>query len=333
MDIILRLLTNVLEEGLIYSIMAIGVFITYSVLHFPDLSVDGTLPLGACVTAALIDAGKQTAVGAHPVIFAGINVSSPLVTSLLSLASHPVAALCVSFLFGCLAGAVTGFLHVKLRISDLLSGILTMTGLWSVNLLILGGRSVMPFYDAPTVFNSGLARLLPGGLYARRVLIMLAVIVLVVKLIVDLYYRTKSGLLLRATGDNDQFVTSQAVDPGRMKVLGLVIGNGLTALSGGILAQQAESANVSGGTGMVVMGLASVIIGSSLLGGVRFLKPTTAVLFGSVVYKAALMIAMQLGLPTNFLKLLMTALFVVALVSGKTLDGRRERHAAKVGQA
>jgi len=163
-------------------------------------------------------------------------------------------------------------------------------------------------------------------------LIVLVVIVVIVKRIVDLYYRTKSGLLLRATGDNDQFVISQAVDPGRMKMLGLMIGNGLTALSGSILAQQAESASVSSGTGMVVMGLASVIIGSSLLGGVRFLKPTTAVLFGAVAYKAALVIAMQLGLPTNYLKLLMAALFVAALVSGKALDGRRKAH-AKTGRA
>jgi putative ABC transport system permease protein len=118
-----------------------------------------------------------------------------------------------------------------------------------------------------------------------------------------------------------------------MKILGLVIGNGLTALSGSVLAQQAESASVSSGTGMVVMGLASVIIGSSLLGGIRFLKPTTAVLFGAVVYKAALMIAMQLGLPTNLLKLLMAALFVVALVSSKTLDGRRKQNAAKADRA
>lgn len=298
MDVFLRLLVNVLEEGMIYGIMAIGVFITYSVLHFPDLSVDGTFPLGACVTAALITAGV-----------------------------HPVVALGLAFLCGCMAGAVTGFLHVRLHISDLLSGILTMTGLWSVNLIILSGRAVVPFYNRPTVFNSGLVQLLPEWLYARRVLVVLIVIVLVVKLVVDLYYRTKSGLLLRAAGDNDQFVTSLAVDPGRMKILGLTIGNGLTALSGSILAQQAESASVSSGTGMVVMGLASVIIGSSLLGGIRWLKPTTTVLLGAVVYKAALVIAMQLGLPTNYLKLLMAVLFVVSLVSGKALDGRRKPHA------
>lgn len=294
MDVFLRLLVNVLEEGFIYGIMALGVYITYSVLHFPDLSVDGTLPLGVCVTAALITAGV-----------------------------HPLLALGCAFLCGCAAGAVTGLLHVKLHISDLLSGILVMTALWSVNLVILGGRAVVPFYNMPTVFNSGLAKVLPGALYTRRVLVVLFLIVLVVKLLLDAYYRTKSGLLLRAAGDNDQYVTSLAVDPGRMKMLGLMLGNGLAALSGAVLAQQAESANVSSGTGMVVMGLASVIIGTSLLRGVKWLKPTTMVIVGAVVYKACLAAAMQLGLPTNYLKLLMAVLFVAALVGGGAFDKRR----------
>ncbi len=304
MDVFLRLLVNVLEEGFIYGIMAMGVFITYSVLDFPDLSVDGTLPLGACVTAALIAAGV-----------------------------HPVLAALLAFLCGAAAGAVTGALHVKLRISDLLSGILVMTALWSVNLVILGGRAVAPFYNKPTIFNSGLPSLLPDALYPRRVLIMLAVVVLLVKLLLDLYYRTQSGLLLRAAGDNAQYATALGVSPGRMKVLGLMLGNGLAALSGSVLAQQAESASVSSGTGMVVMGLASVIIGTSLLKGVRFLKPTTMVLFGAVVYKAALVAAMQLGLPTNYLKILMSALFIVALMTGNGLDRRRRLSYAKSRRA
>jgi putative ABC transport system permease protein len=298
MDVFLRLLVNILEEGFIYGIMAMGVYITYSVLDFPDLSVDGTLPLGACLTAALITAGV-----------------------------HPLAALLCAFLAGCTAGALTGFLHVKLHITDLLSGILVMTALWSVNLVILGGRAVAPFYNQPTVFGGSLAKLLPAGLYMRRVLILVAVIAIVVKLLLDIYYKTKSGLLLRAVGDNAQYVSSQGVDPGRMKLIGLMLGNGLAALSGSVLAQQAESANIQSGTGMVVMGLASVIIGTSLLGGVRWLKPTTTVLIGAIVYKAALVAAMQLGFPTNYLKLLMAALFVAALMAGKSLDGRKGKGA------
>ncbi len=298
MDVLLRLFYNILEEGLIYGIMAMGVFITYSVLHFPDLSVDGTFPLGACVTAALIAAGV-----------------------------HPALVLGCAFLSGCAAGAVTGFLHVKLKISDLLSGILVMTALWSVNLVVLSGRAVAPFYNQPTVFTSGLVKLLPKSLYPRRVLIALFVIALFVKLLLDLYYKTKSGLLLRATGDNDQYVTAQGISPGGMKVLGLMLGNGLAALSGSVLAQQAESASVSSGTGIVVMGLASVIIGTSLLKKLRFVRSTTMALVGCILYKACLVAAMQLGLPTNYLKLLMSALFVAALVGGNILDGRRQAHA------
>jgi putative ABC transport system permease protein len=302
MDIFLRLLVNILEEGLIYGIMAMGVFITYSVLHFPDLSVDGTFPLGACVTAALIIAGV-----------------------------HPVLVLVIAFLCGAAAGAVTGFLHVKLKISDLLSGILVMTALWSVNLVVLAGRAVTPFYNLPTVFNSGWAMLLHEALRPRRVLIVLAVIALIVKLLLDLYYKTQSGLLLRATGDNAQYVVSQGVSPGRMKVIGLMLGNGLAALSGSVLAQQAESASVSSGTGIVVMGLASVIIGTSLLRGLRFVRATTMALVGSVLYKACLVAAMQVGLPTNYLKMLMSVLFVAALVTGNALDGRRGAR-AKLGR-
>ncbi|MDO4355160.1 MAG: ABC transporter permease [Clostridia bacterium] len=301
MEVFLRLLVNVLEEGLIYGIMAMGVYITYSVLSFPDLSVDGTFPLGCCVTAVLIANGV-----------------------------NPVCALLIAFLCGCAAGLVTGLLHVKLHITDLLSGILVMTALWSVNLVILGGKAVFPFYNMPTLFNSGLATLLPGALYRRRVLIVLAVVALIAKFAEDWFFRTKAGLLLRAAGNNSQYVTELAIDPGRMKVLGLMLGNGLVALSGSVLAQSAESANVNSGTGMLVMSLAAVVIGLNLFGSLKkWLAPTTMVLLGSIVYKIALVVAMQLGLPTNYMKLLMSLLFVAALISGNAMEGRRSRHAIR----
>jgi putative ABC transport system permease protein len=132
-----------------------------------------------------------------------------------------------------------------------------------------------------------------------------------------MYLKTKSGLLLRAAGNNHQFVTSLAIDPGRMKILGLAIGNGCTALAGSILAQQSESANISSGLGMVVMGLASVIIGLAIFRKVKFMRPTTMVVLGAVFYKACLVVAMQLGLPTNYMKILMAGIFVVALVSNR----------------
>jgi putative tryptophan/tyrosine transport system permease protein len=296
MDIVLGLIVNVLEEGFIYGIMAIGVYITYQVLGFPDLSVDGTFPLGACVTAALITVGVN-----------------PWIAGLLA------------FVCGAAAGCVTGFLHVKLGITDLLSGILVMTGMWSINLVITNGSAVMPFYNKDTIFTSGPAGLFTGSILNYRVLIMVAISCILVKLILDLYLKTKSGLLLRASGDNPQYVTSLGKDPGTMKIIGLAVGNGCTALAGCILAQQAESANVASGTGMVVMALASVIIGTNLFKKVKFMKATTAVVLGAIIYKACLVIAMQLGLPTNYLKLLMAVLFTVALVSNNLFAGRRKK--------
>jgi hypothetical protein len=161
-----------------------------------------------------------------------------------------------------------------------------------------------------------------------RVLIIGAAAALIVKLLLDLYLKTKSGLLLRAAGDNQQFVISTSRNPGMMKVIGLAIGNGCTALAGSILSQVSESANINAGTGMVVMGLASVIIGTSLFKKVRFMRATTMVIIGAILYRTCLVAAMQLGLPTNYLKLLMAVIFTVALVSNNFLTkGRRKQNA------
>jgi len=296
MDVLLSVLNNILEEGLIYGIMAMGVYISYSVLDFPDLSVDGTFPLGMCITAALITAG--------------IN---------------PLLACLIAFACGAAAGCVTGLLHVKLNITNLLSGILTMTAMWSVNLVITKGSAVLPFYNQPTVFNSGLVKLFSPELYQYRVVLIAALAVLFLKVLLDMYLKTKSGLLLRAAGDNQQFVTSISQDPGKMKIIGLAIGNGYTALAGSILGQQAESANINSGTGMVVMGLAAVIIGMSIFGKAKFMKATTMVILGAVIYKACLAVAMLLGLPTNYLKLLMAVLFTVALVTSNFFEKGRNK--------
>lgn len=297
MDVFFGLFFNIMEEGLIYGIMAMGVYITYRILGFPDLSVDGTFPLGACVTGALIAAGV-----------------------------NPWLACLAAFVAGCAAGCVTGLLHVRLRITDLLSGILVMTGLWSINLVITHGSAVLPFYNKPTVFTSGLAGLLPAGMKDYRVVLIALLVVIVVKILLDQYLKTKSGLLLRAAGNNPQYVISLGRDPGKMKIAGLAIGNGCTALSGSILAQQTETANIYGGTGMVVMALASVIIGTSLLGKIKFLRPTAMVVIGAILYKTCLVVAMQLGLPTNYLKLLMALLFTAALVGNQMVGRRKHQH-------
>lgn len=294
MDILLGLVRNILEEGLIYGVMAMGVFLTYKILDFPDLSVDGTFPLGACVTAALI--------------LRGVN---------------PWIACIGAFVCGAVAGCVTGFLNIKLKISDLLSGILVMTGLYSINLMITDGQATVQFYNRDTIFTSGLAEFLPSGEY--RVILVVLIAAVVVKLLLDGYLKTKSGLLLRAAGSNPQYVISLGRDPGRMKMIGLAIGNGCAALSGALLSQQTETANIASGTGMVVMALASVIIGTSLFRRARFMKSTLAVVLGAILYKASLVIAMQLGLPANFLKLLMALIFTAALVSNNILSKRRRK--------
>lgn len=297
MDILLNIFRVTLEEGLMYALLAMGVYITYSILDFPDLSVDGTMPMGAVVTAVLI--------------IAGVN---------------PWLCLLISFALGMLAGTVTGLLHVKLNIRPLLCGIIVYTALLSVNLVILfkgnNGITVASFFRKPTIFNSGAAELIPT---TWRITVVSLVLVIIFKLAMDFYLRTKSGLLLRATGDNEKYVTMLARDPGKSKILGLAIGNGFAALSGSVIAQAKGSADQQMGVGMVVLGLASVIIGLSIFRGIKLLKPTTMVIFGSILYKACLTAALALSLPTEYLKLLMALLFTAALVFSEKFKGKKKR--------
>ena len=286
----------VLREGFIYSLMAMGVFITYKILDFPDLSVDGTFPLGACVTAALITAGV-----------------------------NPWLACLLAFLAGALAGCVTGLLHVRMGITDLLSGILVMTAMWSVNLIITGQSAILQFFQKPTIFSSGPVGLLPESLYRHRHVLVALLLAAAVKLLLDWFLKTKRGLLLRAAGDNSQYAVNLGKDPGAVKILGLAIGNGCAALSGSVLAQVGENADVNSGKGMVVLSLAAVIIGASVFGRLGFLKTTTMAILGAVLYKACLQVALQLGLPNHYLKLLMAVLLTAALLSqrlGKSKGGK-----------
>lgn len=298
MNIFLGLAETVLREGLIYGIMAMGVTITYKILNFPDLSVDGTFPLGACVAAAAITGGV-----------------------------NPWIACLLAILAGAAAGCVTGLLHVKAHITDLLSGILVMTAMWSVNLIITGGTAIKQFFNQPTIFNAPAYEALPAGLYKHRQMLVIFLIALAVKLALDWYLSTKNGLLLRAAGNNGQYVTGLGRDPGTMKIIGLSIGNACTALAGCVLAQLNENADINSGKGMVVMALASVIIGVALFKRIRFLKLVTMAVLGSIVYKACLMIALQLGLPNTYLKLLMAALLTVAIISERVGKKGGKEHA------
>lgn len=282
----MSILLGILEEGLIYAILALGVYITYSILDFPDLSVDSTFPLGSAVTAAMLVAG----------------IPAP-------------AALLVSFLSGVLAGTVTGLIHVKLKVVDLLSGIIVMTGLYSINLQIAGGAN-LAFFGSSTIFENSLTDPLwasPVGDFTV-VIISLAAVVLV-KVLLDAYLKTRSGYLLRAAGDNDTLVTSLAKDKGTVKIIGLALANGLVALSGSIYCQKQGFFEISTGTGSMVIGLASVIIGTKLFKRASFMKTTTAVIIGSILYKACIAAAMAVGIfPTSYMKFLTAALFLIILM-------------------
>lgn len=304
----INIIKVVLEEGLKYAILALGVYLTYSILDFPDLSVDGTMPLGAILSSVLI--------------LNGVN---------------PWLSLIVAFACGMLAGCVTGLLHIKLKLEPLLSGILVYTALLTCNLVLIklgtGGQSIASVFGQDTIFNSGVANALPeqiGGINVKK-LIVLTILVIIIKIIIDLYLKTKSGMLLRATGSNQQYVVMLAKNPGATKILGLAIGNGLAALSGAVIAQSTETANTTMGVGMVVFGLSSVIIGLSLFKRLSFMKATTMVILGTIIYKACLQIAVVIGLPSEYNKLLMAVLFVFALIFSGALKGksgkRRDKNA------
>lgn len=266
------LLINILEQGLIFSIMAIGVYITYRILDFPDLSVEGTFPLGAATAAVCL--------------MNGIN---------------PFIACLLAFISGSIGGVITGLLHVKLKITNLLSGILVMIALYSINLRIMG-KSNIPLFGKDTIFTA-----------VSNPIIIIAIFALASKVILDLFLKTKLGFILKATGDNEQLVTSLGVNKNMIKIVGLMISNGLVALSGAIMAQYQGFADVGMGTGIVVMGLAAVIIGESILKKVNIVKGTTMAILGSVIYKAIIAIALELGFQPTDLKLVTVIIVVIAL--------------------
>ena len=307
---------GILEEGLVYAIMALGVYITYKILDFPDLSVDGTFPLGAAVTAA------------------GIANGLPFIGTI-----SPVAALFISFAVGALAGCITGLIHVKLKVRDLLSGIIVMTALYSINLRITG-KANLPIFSKETIFsNSFLSAHVPEAASPFIVTIILFVIVLVCKVLLDAYLQTRSGYLLRAVGDNDVLVTSLAKDKGLVKIVGLAIANGFAALAGSVYCQQKGFFEISIGTGTMVIGLANVIIGTQLLKRVGFIRSTTAVIIGSIIYKACVSIALLLndlhigGLDISIpvtasdLKLITSVLFLIILVVSPSGGKKVKSHA------
>ena len=283
----LDMIIGTVTQGLIYALLSYGIYITYRILDFPDLTVDGSFPLGAAVTAVLLIKGYN-----------------PYLTLLFAMAA------------GALAGLATGLIHVRLKVRDLLAGIITMTALFSINLQI-GGSNLSIERAIDTIFTAKPTMLLFGSVSLMyRKLIVAFIIALIFKLLLDAYLKTKSGMLLRAVGDNSALVTSLAKDNGRVKILGLVLANALVALAGAIVCQEQRSFSATMGTGQMVFGLATVIIGTTLFRRLDFVKGTTAVVIGSILYKACIQIAIIAGLPANLLKLITAVLFLVILVVG-----------------
>jgi putative ABC transport system permease protein len=273
---LLSALIGTIEQGLVYGVMALGVYITFRILDFADLTVDGSFPLGAAVVARFIASG-----------------GSPLTGTFLAMGA------------GILAGLVTGLLNTKLKISGLLAGILTMTALYSVNLRVMG-RANIPLLRKPTLVSwFGSKGLAPWVLFL--------VVVLIVKCLLDLFLKTEIGFALRATGDNEQMIRSCGVDTDNMKLLGLGLSNGLVALSGALVAQYQGFADVGLGIGTVVAGLASVIVGQALIRFNGLGWVTMGVIIGSIVYRVAIFAALRLGLAPTDLKLITAVLVVLAL--------------------
>lgn len=277
----LDLVLSTVSQGLLWAIMALGVFLTFRVLDIADLSVEGTFPLGAAVAATLIDAG-------HSVWF----------------------AMLIALIAGCIAGTVTALLTTKLKIPALLSGILTMIGLYSVNLMIMGKANV-PLLRAETVFT--LTEDLFGVSSVVATLIVGLIATTVVGVIMYWFFGTVLGTAIRATGCNPQMARAQGINTNVMVILGLLISNGLVALSGALVAQSNGFADVGMGTGTIVIGLASVIIGEVLFGTRSFKNWLISVVLGSVVYRAVIAIVLELGMPPNDLKLFTAVLVAIAL--------------------
>lgn len=277
-------LLGALEIGLIFSLVALGVLISFRVLRFPDLTVDGSFPLGGAVAATLIAAGF-----------------------------NPFIATGVAILAGAAAGLLTGWLNVRLKIMDLLASILVMIALYSINLRIMGGPNV-PLIMEPTVFNLVLPGVLPD--YAERPL-MLAIVVILAKLLLDWFFSTQQGLAMRATGSNPRMARAQGVATGRSLLGGMALSNGLVALAGALFAQTQGGSDISMGVGTIVIGLAAVIVGESIMPARRFIWLTLSVILGAVLYRFFIALALNsdfIGLQAQDLNLVTAALVTVALV-------------------
>ena len=288
----MNFIIDAIEEGLIFSLVSIGVYITYKILDFPDLSVDGTYPLGAAIAGVLL--------------VSGVN---------------PWISIILATLGGAVSGLVTAFLHVKLKISNLMSGILVMIALYSVNLRIMG-KSNIPLFNTDNIFeNSNI-----------KSIFIILIIVIIIKVLIDLFLKTKKGFLLIAVGDNEQVVSSLGVNKKSIKIIGVMMSNALVSMAGAIQAQRYGYADVTMGQGIVVTGLATVVIGLTLFGRMSLLKCTTLSILGAIIYKIAIAIALKVNFNPNDLKLITAVIVIIALASNNGIFKFKKKIGKKEGK-
>ena len=277
------MLQATIEQSLIFAIMVLGVYISFRILNFPDMTVDGTFPLGAAISAKLLTLGV-----------------------------NPYLTLLVALVAGAAAGAVTGLIHVKLKVKDLLAGILVMTALYSINLRVMG-KSNIPLFEEDNIFNT-----------EYSMMITIVVLILISKFILDYLLKTKFGFALKALGDNENLIVSLGLNEEKYKIYGLMIANAFVAFSGAVLAQYQGFADVGMGTGIIVIGLASIIIGDTLFGKRRRLAGPTIVIIGSILYRGVIAVTLSMGMDASDLKLITSVIVIVILWIQKQKDKRRK---------
>ena len=277
------MLQATIEQSLIFAIMVLGVYISFRILNFPDMTVDGTFPLGAAISAKLLTLGV-----------------------------NPYLTLLVVLIAGATAGAITGLIHAKLKVKDLLAGILVMTALYSVNLRVMG-KSNIPLFEEDNIFNT-----------EYSMMITIVVLILISKFLLDYLLKTKFGFALKALGDNENLIVSLGLNEEKYKIYGLMIANAFVAFSGAVLAQYQGFADVGMGTGIIVIGLASIIIGDTLFGKRRRLAGTTIVIIGSILYRGVIAVTLSMGMDASDLKLITSVIVIIILWIQKQKDKRRK---------
>lgn len=276
----MNLIVSTINQGLIWAVMAIGLFITFRILDFPDMTVEGSFPLGAVTTVMFIQQGM-----------------------------NPELAMLIAFIFGSLAGFATAFMYAKMNIPILLAGILSMTGLYSVNLRILG-KANMSLTSSQNVFSQFGLDKLPTNFNG----IFLGIIILaIITFLLTVFLNTEKGQAVIATGDNETMAASMGINTTVMKFIGLMVSNGIVALTGGLIAQQNGFADVNMGIGSIVIGLSAIIIGEVIYPDVPLSIRLITVIIGSIVYRLILMIVLQLGFNTNDLKLISAIILALCL--------------------